>query len=404
MKISYLFFTAVLVILSDISINAQIILAPGEENTFTDQNASGGDAGNNGNILFTLNSAYDVNTKIVKAEASGIAVGKGEAYASIYYDFQISETPETHNNTVGAWISYYIYWYGYQEILASLGSNSYVNVELILRDLTLGQVIKTVTVHDLDLKTFSFKVITGGFKLHDFDDQTNILSVMFIRGHSYRLGVHLTSTLFITIPSSLISICDYMGGFLGGGDGGVYLSKLFVKVGLDEKETLQKLAQLDSLESRIDTLEYKLDHHHHIYLTGRGVGQNNTEANTTLSIFDEGGTPGISPPIYNDIPENNIPEENIENKSVPDKFLLGQNYPNPFNPSTVISFAIPTQAFVTVKVYDILGREVKTLMNETKPVGYYEINFNASDLPSGTYIYEIRAGNFVETKKMILLK
>jgi len=404
MKISYLFFTAVLVILSDISINAQIILAPGEENTFTDQNASGGDAGNNGNILFTLNSAYDVNTKIVKAEASGIAVGKGEAYASIYYDFQISETPETHNNTVGAWISYYIYWYGYQEILASLGSNSYVNVELILRDLTLGQVIKTVTVHDLDLKTFSFKVITGGFKLHDFDDQTNILSVMFIRGHSYRLGVHLTSTLFITIPSSLISICDYMDGFLGGGDGGVYLSKLFVKVGLDEKETLQKLAQLDSLESRIDTLEYKLDHHHHIYLTGRGVGQNNTEANTTLSIFDEGGTPGISPPIYNDIPENNIPEENIENKSVPDKFLLGQNYPNPFNPSTVISFAIPTQAFVTVKVYDILGREVKTLMNEIKPVGYYEINFNASDLPSGTYIYEIRAGNFVETKKMILLK
>ena len=99
-----------------------------------------------------------------------------------------------------------------------------------------------------------------------------------------------------------------------------------------------------------------------------------------------------------------IPEENIENKSVPDKFSLGQNYPNPFNPSTVISFAIPTQAFVTVKVYDILGREVKTLMNETKPAGYYEINFNASDLPSGTYIYEIRAGNFVETKKMILLK
>ena len=412
MKLSYLFLYVALIILLNISIRAQIILAPGEEKEFTDQSATAGDAGNNGNFLFTLNSAYDVNSKIIKAEASGIAIGTGEAYALIYYDFQISETPETHNNTVGAWISYDVLWIGYQEILASLGSNSYVNVEVILRDVTENNVIKTETVHDLDLKTHSFKVIIGGFNFHDSGDQTNIFSALFIRGHSYRLGVKLTATLFITIPSSLISYCDYMDGFLGGGDGRAELTKLFVKVALDDKETAMKLARIDSLNTRIDSLEYKLSHHYHIYLTGRGVGQNNTQANTTLSIFEEGGITGTSTPIYEETPGENIPENNFENKSVPDKFSLEQNYPNPFNPSTKISFAIPTQSFVTIKVYDILGRQVKTLMNETKSPGYYEINFNAATLPSGTYIYEIRAGNpssgsgqsFVETKKMILLK
>ena len=94
----------------------------------------------------------------------------------------------------------------------------------------------------------------------------------------------------------------------------------------------------------------------------------------------------------------------VSEELIPAKYALEQNYPNPFNPSTKISFAVPTQEFVTVNVYDILGRKVETLMNETKSPGYYEINFNADKMPSGTYIYEIRAGNFVETKKMVLLK
>ena len=403
MKISYLFFTAVLVILSNISINAQIILAPGEEETFTNYPATGGEGGDNGNFLFVLGHDFDTGTKTIKAQANGIpavSTGNGEAYALIYYDFEISETPATHNNTIGAWIDYQVFWKGYQTLLGvATISNTNAKIELVLVDRTTNHLIKNDVIHDYSLYQYSYDFLSAGFKL-DTETGVNNFAVVLRRGHHYRLHLKLTTKIWVDAAAQV----DYMNGFAGAGDGRVELTRLFVKVGLDEKETLQKLAQLDSLESRIDTLEYKLDHHHHIYLTGRGVGQNNTEANTTLSIFDEGGTPGISPPIYNDIPENNIPEENIENKSVPDKFSLGQNYPNPFNPSTVISFAIPTQAFVTVKVYDILGREVKTLMNETKPAGYYEINFNASDLPSGTYIYEIRAGNFVETKKMILLK
>jgi hypothetical protein len=96
--------------------------------------------------------------------------------------------------------------------------------------------------------------------------------------------------------------------------------------------------------------------------------------------------------------------ETEDDLGIPKEFSLSQNYPNPFNPSSTISFAIPTQEFVSLKVFDVLGSQVEVLMYEIKAPGYYEINFNASRLPSGTYIYEIRAGGFVETKKMILLK
>jgi hypothetical protein len=85
-------------------------------------------------------------------------------------------------------------------------------------------------------------------------------------------------------------------------------------------------------------------------------------------------------------------------------FSLSQNYPNPFNPSTEIAFNLAEQSFVTLKVYDILGREVAFLVNEEKPAGIYRINFNASELGCGIYFYQLKAGIFSETKKMTLVK
>jgi hypothetical protein len=90
--------------------------------------------------------------------------------------------------------------------------------------------------------------------------------------------------------------------------------------------------------------------------------------------------------------------------SIPDKFKLEQNYPNPFNPSTTIKYSIPKENFVTIKIYNLLGEEVVTLVNEDKTIGNYEIEFNAASLPSGIYFYRIQAGDYFETKKMILLK
>jgi hypothetical protein len=97
---------------------------------------------------------------------------------------------------------------------------------------------------------------------------------------------------------------------------------------------------------------------------------------------------------------------NIVNVSydVPAEFVLNQNYPNPFNPATTISYFVPKESFVSIKVYDFLGREVTTLVSETKSTGSYELSFDGSGLPSGTYFYTLIANNYSETKKMIVLK
>ncbi len=98
-----------------------------------------------------------------------------------------------------------------------------------------------------------------------------------------------------------------------------------------------------------------------------------------------------------------------EDESIPQNFFLYQNYPNPFNPTTKIRYSIPSNvkgqmSNVSLKVYDVLGREVATLVNEEKQAGVYEVEFNASQLSSGIYYYQLKTGNFIETKKMILLK
>ncbi|MBZ0200248.1 MAG: T9SS type A sorting domain-containing protein [Ignavibacteriaceae bacterium] len=85
-------------------------------------------------------------------------------------------------------------------------------------------------------------------------------------------------------------------------------------------------------------------------------------------------------------------------------FVLENAYPNPFNPSTTINYQIPKDGLVTLKVYDILGREVKTLVNEYKTKGRYEVTFDASHLASGLYIYEIKSGEYKASKKMTLVK
>jgi hypothetical protein len=94
----------------------------------------------------------------------------------------------------------------------------------------------------------------------------------------------------------------------------------------------------------------------------------------------------------------------VEVNFVPSEFALFQNFPNPFNPTTTIRYQIPKEGKVVIKIYNILGSEVMELLNEQKELGIYEVEFNADNLASGTYIYRIIADNFSQSKKMILLK
>lgn len=98
-----------------------------------------------------------------------------------------------------------------------------------------------------------------------------------------------------------------------------------------------------------------------------------------------------------------VDNEDFENIII-DEFKLNQNFPNPFNPSTKISFELPTNEFVTLRIYDVVGQEVKTLLNSEMQKGKYGIDFNASKLSSGIYFYRIQAGKFIDTKKLILMK
>jgi hypothetical protein len=95
--------------------------------------------------------------------------------------------------------------------------------------------------------------------------------------------------------------------------------------------------------------------------------------------------------------------EEISN-SVPTKFNLSQNYPNPFNPTTMINYSIPRDGFVTIKVYNLLGQEVATLVNQEQRTGIYRVDFDASKLASGVYTYSIQSGDFTLAKKMVLMK
>ncbi len=96
--------------------------------------------------------------------------------------------------------------------------------------------------------------------------------------------------------------------------------------------------------------------------------------------------------------------EAADQSPLPVKYRLEQNYPNPFNPSTTIEFAVPLATQVTITLYDMLGRQVATLVDDEYQPGSYHITFEAGDLPSGVYVYRIQAGNFSAAKKFLLMK
>ncbi len=129
------------------------------------------------------------------------------------------------------------------------------------------------------------------------------------------------------------------------------------------------------------------------------------EGEWILRIKNTGGQSGMLNrwSIRFEVDENTIGISPVSNQ-IPGKYSLSQNYPNPFNPVTNIKFSIPKSGLITLKVYDIIGREVEQLINQTMNAGIYKYDFDASHLSSGVYFYKLTAGDFTETKKMLLIK
>ncbi|HAY34149.1 MAG TPA: hypothetical protein DCY06_08425, partial [Bacteroidetes bacterium] len=157
------------------------------------------------------------------------------------------------------------------------------------------------------------------------------------------------------------------------------------------------------------------------------LGEINTSSNKTYNFIVRGNSSGVVTPQVNissagwtwpvppDVVINTIfsIDSNISvgttgisqtSEALPAEYTISQNYPNPFNPVTGINFSIPKSGFVNITVYDILGKEIKNLVNENLNAGYYKTDFSGNDLPSGAYFYRITAGEFVQIRKMTLLK
>ncbi len=126
-------------------------------------------------------------------------------------------------------------------------------------------------------------------------------------------------------------------------------------------------------------------------------GYSSTQTQTVSTDYSSAQTVNLSM-------NPDIPTGIEENGKLPSSFSLEQNYPNPFNPTTVIKYSLPKNANVKLVVFNILGKKVATLVNGKQSAGIHQVQFNASNLPSGVYLYELNAGNFTQTKKMILMK
>ena len=126
--------------------------------------------------------------------------------------------------------------------------------------------------------------------------------------------------------------------------------------------------------------------------------------NFTIGLFQKASY-RIACVIYTEwINSGSVTSISENGKGIPSGFNLSQNYPNPFNPSTKIKFTIPEEGFVSIKIYSVLGDEVKTLVNEQKRPGTFEVTFDADQIPSGIYFYKFQTNSFTDTKKMVFLK
>jgi len=126
----------------------------------------------------------------------------------------------------------------------------------------------------------------------------------------------------------------------------------------------------------------------------------NMLTNTTVDITNSLGDPHVAT-IYSNGLVVSVEQRSL---AVPERFALSQNYPNPFNPSTMINYQLAMSNWVTLKVYDILGQEVQTLVNEKKEAGMHEVRFNAKGMPSGVYIYRLTTPGATISRKMLLLR
>ncbi|MGD0339994.1 MAG: T9SS type A sorting domain-containing protein [Bacteroidota bacterium] len=180
----------------------------------------------------------------------------------------------------------------------------------------------------------------------------------------------------------------------------IFKDELYVCYKNDKDELC--LPQLLNINSEIDTILNTLSPFSTYFVLSPSLSEDGKDIYFGINYF------GIPKVYYSrmlvDEKGDTLSSVKFKNDNLPSRYNLLQNYPNPFNPTTTITFHIPTSSHVTLAVYDLLGREVKTLVNKEMKPGNYKVTFDGTNLGSGVYVYRLGAGEFVQTRKLLLLK
>jgi len=330
----------------------------------------------------TAKAQLDVNVDLLRKRVT----------STVYADFEVSATDGSVGNTVQGTLSYDVGWKGWWAMSEFiLNADPRTTVTLWIKDMTTNSSVKSLVVHTVDNASLgSFMDFSAGGGLDNGAEVGN-LDVNLVRGHSYRVLVSLTLEATGTLSSTILM--DYLSL-----DYGARWDDLQISAAPDLSEQIAALGQrIDSLEAENNQLRHDLESHTHTYLTGRGVGHNNTEAQTSSAIImgddpvDEGGLDWLS-------------DSDRASEPLPSKSLLLTNYPNPFNPTTTIQYSLPEAGHVSIKLYNTLGQVVRTLVDQAESAGLHQVELNADDLASGVYYYRLTVGDYAETRKMTFLK
>ena len=266
---------------------------------------------------------------------------------------------------------------------------------------------------ELDSISSLFIVYRGTDSSYVITSQTDLGGNPMMPGTAYSDDNGISWSQISNIPLGLAAFSDCNTGWAGG------VNDLIYKWATDPSSCIVPV-ELVSFNSSVIGNNIQLswqtsteinNQGFEIYRNGNKIafveGNGTTTERQDYSFIDKNLQPGIYNYRLNQLDFDGTQEvvgELTVYLTLPEQFSLEQNYPNPFNPSTTIKYSIPTSEFVTLKVYDVLGSEVATLVNEEKPAGSYEIDFNAAKLSSGIYFYILQAGSYTQTKKLILTK
>ena len=366
---------------------ADITIAPGETSPpLQAEDCIDSSGGTFGCSASDCSNACDAGNNTARAglhiEGQLINIGYKFVVNTVYTDFNVKADSSNAGNEVDGTIDYDVEWAGGWTLIG-VGAgfnNAKSTMTLSLYDQSAGgKIIKSVAVHSITPDGFvDIKIFEVGFGL-DAGSTVNSMSAKLIRGHTYRLGltVHCEGTGLLNADILL----DYYNAVFGWG---LWWNALKVSVGIDIEEEIEKLWKA-------------LETHTHIYLTGRGEGHNNTEAQTSPAIIMDDSVLADKELIW-------LPEDELKSKSLPMKSKMSANYPNPFNAVTTISYTLPEPSLVKIKIYNVLGQLVTTLVDEGKNAGTHSVQFDAAHLASGVYYYRLTAGIYSETRKLTLIK